>query len=536
MTKKPDPTPSFDLTAEPWITANNIQGRPGTYSLIELLRQAPGLREITDPNPLTIGALMRLLLAILHRAINGPRSYADWSKLWNEKSFEQCGVIEYLEGSRERFDLFSEVTPFYQTAGFTAYGTKGSTNTAVSHKLTHDLATGNNKTLFDHSLDEQPLAMTPAQAARGLLTTQLYGLGGGQGPISNLFSQKHPNLAHAPLIAGALVFLRGDNLFETLMLNLLRYDADRIPMACIGDDRPIWERDDLPTPGEKIPTGYLEYLTWRSRHIRLLPEWDGGEILVWHLYIAQAESFPRDFQVHEQDPMFAYRETKDGGLLPLKLQADRALWRDSASLFEYSTDEKKGNRRRPAAFGQLANLMGRTIKQQRYFRCFVIGLVNAQANPLLWRMEEMSPPVSLLEDRDQVRELRMALQRAETVSDRLCYCTRVLAEALLTLNRRSPDKKDLEKMENTLRTGPDYWAALEGPFYEFLKNPNDEAERQWADSLFTSAREAMERGAAQYVASSARDLQAQVKGMACLNASLRKLKDEWYPQEEEVAP
>lgn len=130
----------------------------------------------------------------------------------------------------------------------------------------------------------------------------------------------------------------------------------------------------------------------------------------------------------------------------------------------------------------------------------------------------------------------MALQRAETVSDRLCYCTRVLAEALLTLNRRSPDKKDLEKMENTLRTGPDYWAALEGPFYEFLKNPNDEAERQWADSLFTSAREAMERGAAQYVASSARDLQAQVKGMACLNASLRKLKDEWYPQEEEVAP
>ena len=60
------PIPSFDLTAEPWITANDIQGRPGSYSLIDLFRQAPRLREITDPNPLTIGALM-LLLARLAR-------------------------------------------------------------------------------------------------------------------------------------------------------------------------------------------------------------------------------------------------------------------------------------------------------------------------------------------------------------------------------------------------------------------------------------------------------------------------------------
>jgi hypothetical protein len=217
---------------------------------------------------------------------------------------------------------------------------------------------------------------------------------------------------------------------------------------------------------------------------------------------------------------------------------DHALWRDSASLFEYSTDEKKGNRRRPAAFQQLAELMRqRKIEEQQFFRCFVIGLVNAQANPLLWRMEEMRPPVTLLEDLDQVKELRKALQRAETVGDRLRYSTRVLAEALLTLNKRSPDKKDLEKMENTLRTGPDYWAALEAPFFQFLQNPSEEAERQWTTTLFRTARQAIERGASQYVASSARDLQAQVKGMTCLNASLKKLEDEWYPEEEkEVSP
>jgi CRISPR system Cascade subunit CasA len=322
------------------------------------------------------------------------------------------------------------------------------------------------------------------------------------------------------------------------MLNLLRYDAEQQPMACIGKDRPIWERDDLPNPGEKVPIGYLEYLTWRSRHIRLLPEREGAEIVVRRLYIAQAESFPSDYQIREQDPMFAYREAKDGGLLPLKLQADRALWRDSASLFEYGASGKKGQRRRPAAFGQLAELMHQgKLEIRAVFRCFVVGLVNAQANPLLWRMEEMSPPVTLLEDRSQVRFLKEALQRAETVSERLRYSTRVLAEALLTLNRRSADKKDLEKIENTLRTGPDYWAALEAPFFRFLHNPSEAAERQWTTTLFRAARDAMQRSAVQYVASSARDLQAQVKGMACLNATLKKLEEEFYPDEEkEVSP
>jgi hypothetical protein len=92
-------------------------------------------------------------------------------------------------------------------------------------------------------------------------------------------------------------------------------------------------------------------------------------------------------------------------------------------------------------------------------------------------------------------------------------------------------------MENTLRTGSDYWAALEAPFLEFLQQPSETAELKWTTTLFRTARQAIERGASQYVASSARDLQAQVKGMTCLNASLKKLEDEWYPEEEkEVSP
>jgi hypothetical protein len=92
-------------------------------------------------------------------------------------------------------------------------------------------------------------------------------------------------------------------------------------------------------------------------------------------------------------------------------------------------------------------------------------------------------------------------------------------------------------MENTLRTGSDYWAALEAPFLEFLQQPSETAELKWTTTLFRSARQALERSASQYVASSARDLQAHVKGMARLDASLKKLEKEFYPEEEtEVTP
>ena len=382
--------------------------------------------------------------------------------------------------------------------------------------------------------------MTPAQAARGLITIQLYGFGGGQGATSNLFTKPHPYLANSPLIGSALVFLRGDNLFQTLLLNLLLYDADRVPIACIGEDRPIWERDDLPTPGIKPVTGYLEYLTWRSRHIRLLPEQNGDQTVVRHLYIAQAEIFPTDFRSREQDPMFAYQEARDGSLKPLRFQKDRAFWRDSASLFEYGSDEKQGGRHRPRAFFQLAELMRQNkIREQRFFRCFIIGLVNDKANPLLWRMEEMNVPTSLLEDRHQVRILKEALHQAESVGECLQHCTRVLAEALLTVNKRSPDQKDVAGVEQTLQVLIDYWAALEAPFFTLLQEPSEERQRQWSEILFSTAYEVLERNATQYVATSARDLQAQVKGLGCLRNRLKKLHDEYFPEaekEKEIVP
>ena len=60
-------------------------------------------------------------------------------------------------------------------------------------------------------------------------------------------------------------------MFETLMLNMIRYPTDDDVMPHNPDDCPAWEVDDPFTPDRSIPRGYLDYLTWQNRRILLMP-------------------------------------------------------------------------------------------------------------------------------------------------------------------------------------------------------------------------------------------------------------------------
>src|SRR5262249_1174695 len=78
------------------------------------------------------------------------------------------------------------------------------------------------------------------------------------------------------LVKSAVVIAKGDNLFQTLMLNLVHYSADdEMPFAFKAKaDRPAWERDDEPRPVDRRYDGYLDLLTWQSRRVKLVAERD----------------------------------------------------------------------------------------------------------------------------------------------------------------------------------------------------------------------------------------------------------------------
>src|SRR5690606_37694837 len=131
--------------------------------------------------------------------------------------------------------------------------------------LFHEFASGNNATLFDHGI---ATPLTSAQSARALVAPQQFALGGG---VSQPF-----NRCNAPLIAGLVVLVRGENLFNALLLDALLYQrGGERPIVSESDDAPSWEAEMPPEAAKRPPKGYLEYLTWQSRRV-LLDTQDGA--------------------------------------------------------------------------------------------------------------------------------------------------------------------------------------------------------------------------------------------------------------------
>jgi len=94
--------PTFNLVTEPWIPVVTLSGQWQELSLREVLAQAHELRGITDNNPLTTVALHSLLLAILHRAIAGPKNYTE-KQLWHKQNLLDSRLENYLANWQYRF-------------------------------------------------------------------------------------------------------------------------------------------------------------------------------------------------------------------------------------------------------------------------------------------------------------------------------------------------------------------------------------------------------------------------------------------------
>ena len=317
--------------------------------LRDVLVRAREVRELADPSPLVTAALHRFLLAVLHRNF-GPATFDDWGALWARGQWDAGRLGGYFDRWGHRFNLFDEAQPFYQVPQMPD---------AELHPIQlipTELSSGNNPTLFDHSYGSAPLALTPAEAARYLIARQAYSLGGG---VSRPF-----NFSDAPLARGYGVLAAGDNLFETLALNLLVYNEER-PLPWLGEDMPAWERDELPQPQREgtRPLGYLDYLTWQSRRISLVAV--GDSPLVVRCQILQGLKLVEGVL----DPFKAYTRREETGYVPRIFTAERAPWRDSHALFQRETDD---NGSRPAeVFNSLARVnterkRGRIEAKSRY--------------------------------------------------------------------------------------------------------------------------------------------------------------------------
>ncbi|MFJ2769739.1 type I-E CRISPR-associated protein Cse1/CasA [Streptomyces sp. NPDC087300] len=271
----PEP-PTFNLITSPWLPAQLLDGGAAELSLLEVFARAREVRRLVGDLPTQDFALLRLLLAILHDAVDGPAELEDWGELWeSEKPF--AAVPEYLDRHKDRFDLLHAEAPFFQVAGLRT----AKDEVAPLNRLVADVPNGEPFFTMRTGITQ----LTCAEAARWLVHAHAFDPAGiKSGMVGDLRARSGKVYPLGVGSAGGLGGLsaEGDTLRETLLLNLIARDEGIIDSGRPADsDLPAWHR--APATSEAAdetrlaqgPAGPRDLYTWQSRRLRLQPG-DGG--------------------------------------------------------------------------------------------------------------------------------------------------------------------------------------------------------------------------------------------------------------------
>jgi len=522
-----------------------MKGQEGVreLGLRETLVRTHEIVAIVDPSPPVAVALHRLLLAILHRSL-GPGGSAAWRQQQERGQWDEVRVNDYLERWRHRFDLFSDSKPFYQAAdpSVSAEGYRASIR-----KLALELGATNHP-LFSHVDDQSDLVVSAAQAARW--TVAYHGFAPGGTVTHEEGKQADKFATGGPLSRGALSLPCGSSLFRTLLLNMMHYRPDEgIPCPHLGDDRPAWERDEDVRPVERHPNGYVDWLTWQSRRLRLIPETDGDATpRVRKCVIMKGFQLPKGSPIREYETMLAFQESKkatpDQDPFPVVgFSEDRAVWRDSGVLFQ-SVQGK-----RPKTLDWLAEVGKRTDT----LPLDLYGICGNRAIVVFWRHDRLPLPLAYLSDKELYDRLHAALRLAEEVGKAVRLADWKLAQLILAPQAeepagRQPAPKVVSELASRFATSRVYWSLLDTRFSRFLVDQADEREQDeydnvnygkhalltWADHVGRAARDSL-RDTTNTLDTSGRALKAASRATRELNRDLGRIwKEHAMTREEEM--
>jgi CRISPR-associated endonuclease/helicase Cas3 len=510
----PDP---FNLTSRPWVPCEWLDGTRAELSTRDALVEAHRLRGLVDPSPLVLAVLHRHLLAVLHRAYGGPKNLDEWAAIVQGDRFDAARVERYLESVRERMCLFHPTHPFAQTPGLVQQFKADPIDMLSLERSSWGTA----RSLFQHRPHHHRATMAPAEAARALLAHHAFATGG---------LVKKPNeptsATAAPLVRSAVVVLRGDTLFRTLVANLLCYHPEEnLPIAGNAGDVPSWEAapppSTLPVSEEpkRLPNGWLDLLTWLSRRIELVRE--GDEVTGFVRAVGQG--------LHEAtplDPMVAYRADEKRGWVSLGLDPERAFWRDANVFFEAGTDDPKGVRR-PLTVEQASTLKRKAALGRAAARSLELyGISAYQSLVYVVRAERVGAAVRHFADPDAGDVVKRALRAAEDSVDALQGALYSYARNMLSEGDRNPEAKDVRAFANSLGGAPAAWSALGLEFDRLLRGLDEPDKEAALDAFKRAARRVVAKtfeGAVAGADGTARSLKARAVAERSLQAKLAQL-------------
>ncbi|KAB8169845.1 type I-E CRISPR-associated protein Cse1/CasA [Streptomyces sp. 3MP-14] len=380
---------TFDLTSEPWLPVLGQDGLVREVSLREVFARADEARRLVGELATQDIALLRLLLAILYDALNGPATVEDWEELWQARD-PFAAVPGYLDEHREAFDLLHPERPFFQVAGLeTAKGEVSSLNRIVA-----DVPAGEP---FFSMRQPGVERLTFAEAARWLVHAHAFDVSGIKSGMRGDERAKAGKVY--PLGVGSVgglggVVAEGATLRQTLLLNLIALDEDIVkPVGHAGEDLPAWRHPPYgpgeftgPSGGPRRPGGLRDLYTWQSRRVRL--HWEGDAVTGVVLGYGDPLKVEAPWTL---EPMTGWRRSRPQEkkqrrplvYMPRQHDPDRAAWRGLESMLPsvegVATTGQKGepDERLPSGIVKWLSLLTTNgeVSSKGVFRVRTVGAV-----------------------------------------------------------------------------------------------------------------------------------------------------------------
>lgn len=412
----------FDLTEKRWVRVRRCDGTLDELSLREVFTQAPQLRALSGEIPTQDAAVLRLLLAVMHRALAPARRQHGkdvdfWAQVWARRdNLSLSSVQSYLDTWRHRFDLFDTERPFMQVAGLRT----AKDDTFGLERLIADVPSG--EQFFTTRAGAGLESVSTAEAARWLVHCQAFDASGiKSGAVGDPRVKGGRGYPIGCGWAGqiGLVQAEGATLAETLLLNLVLRSE-------VQTGVPVWERDDAHGPGvdqnHPEPDSVVDTLVWQSRRIRLV----GDDERVRRVLICNGDPFgPHDRFTIEAASGWRRSEPQEKKLkrspvyMPRLHRADRALWRGLEPLLAMDvrpTGPDPSPHLRPGVLGWLAHLEHEgVLSDEQVIRVRAVGLAYGSNNSVVDSLIDdiVVLHASVLSDTDLQQAATEAVRHAE---------------------------------------------------------------------------------------------------------------------------
>lgn len=418
-----DTIPQFNLVDSPWIKVQKTAGELELVSLEQLFREGYSITKLAHESALEDSAMLAFLEPILLRssffhfadaedfdlAAFGTEARRNWIATLREKKVGNFDfVLDYLqhEDIKPYFELFHPKHPFMQVADL---HTEKSTFSPVSRILLDS-----DSDHFSMRAASGKGTLDYADAARKLITVQAYdysGIKSGAVGDPRVKGGRGYPIGVGWQGATGRVILHGENIFETLLLNLPisrlfepTINENGEEDFKIANDLPVWEREPFDGAAPRsypkeitTPTGPCDTLTWQSRRVRLFPK--NGQVT--GVLVSNGDKASEKFQdgIGCEDPWTGLRYSKNQSKkgqeiwMPLQHNQERTFWRGLDALLVLSPNQGGDEYapKKPQTIQDLSRYFPHNMKVQVQ----LVGVVYGNQNAVIESTIDESIPVEL---------------------------------------------------------------------------------------------------------------------------------------------